>query len=133
MKYDKNQNVSLLSAPIPIKSLPERTKVLRSFISPIIKECDCSDTWKCVAHHCSHGGYQMKVIDLDQSYIQAAHADLFIINIVIAAMHRITYRVLDVSKAFQNTNFPIHEGFCVSPPTCYIDWFEKSYPNVPLN
>ena len=23
--------------------------------------------------------------------------------------------------------------FCVSPPPYYIDWFERSYPNVPLN
>ena len=30
-------------------------------------------------------------------------------------------------------NFPIHEIFCVSPLPYYLDWFEKSYPNVPLN
>ena len=29
VQYDKNKNVSLLSYPIPIKSLPEGTKVLR--------------------------------------------------------------------------------------------------------
>ena len=48
-------------------------------------------------------------------------------------MHRPTARILDVSNAFQNTNFPIHERFCVSPPPYYLDWFERSYPNVPLN
>ena len=37
VKYDKNKNVSLVSAPIPIKSLPEVTKVLRSLIDPSIK------------------------------------------------------------------------------------------------
>ena len=48
-------------------------------------------------------------------------------------MHRLTARILDVSNAFQNTNVPINERVCVSPPPYYIDWFEKSYPDVPLN
>ena len=62
-----------------------------------------------------------------------AHADLFRINIAIANMHRLTASILDVSNAFQNTNVPIHERFCVSPPPYYLNWFEISYPNVPLN
>ena len=48
-------------------------------------------------------------------------------------MHRITARILDVSNTFQNANFPIHEIVCVSPPPYYLDWFEISYLNVPLN
>ena len=50
-QYDKNKNCSLLSAPTPIKSLPEGTKVLCSFIVSSIKEGDCSDAWKFVARH----------------------------------------------------------------------------------
>ena len=61
------------------------------------------------------------------------HDDSFRINIDIAAIHRLTARILDISNAFQNTNVPIHEIFCVSPPPYYLDWFEISYPNVPLN
>ena len=52
VQYDKNANFSLLSAPIPIKYLPEGTKVLRSLIAPSIKEVDCSDALKFVASHC---------------------------------------------------------------------------------
>ena len=37
VQYDKIKNFSLLSAPIPIKFLPEGTKLLRSLISPSIK------------------------------------------------------------------------------------------------
>ena len=37
------------------------------------------------------------------------------------------------SNLFQNKNVPIHELFFVSPPPYYLDWFEKYYPNVPLN
>ena len=48
-------------------------------------------------------------------------------------MHRLTDRILDVSNAFQNTNVPIHERVFVSPPAYYLDWFERSYPNVPIN
>ena len=48
-------------------------------------------------------------------------------------MHRITARILDVSNAFQNTNVPINERFCVSPPPYYLDWFERSYPNIFIN
>ena len=72
-------------------------------------------------------------MDFEQSYIPVAHTDSFRINIAIASMHRLTSRILDVSNAFQNTNVPIHEIVCVSPPPYYLDWFERSYPNVPLN
>ena len=48
-------------------------------------------------------------------------------------MHILTARILDVSNKFQNTNFPIHERVFVSPPTYYLDWFERYYPNVSLN
>ena len=62
-----------------------------------------------------------------------AHAESFRINIAIAYIHRLTARILDVSNEFQNTNVPIYERVCVSPPTYYLNWFERSYPNVPLN
>ena len=48
-------------------------------------------------------------------------------------MHRLTARILDVSNAFQNTNVPIHKRVFVSPPPYFIDWFEISYPYVPIN
>ena len=48
-------------------------------------------------------------------------------------MHRITAMILDISNAFQNKNAPIHERFCVSPPTYYLKWFQRSYPNVLIN
>ena len=48
-------------------------------------------------------------------------------------MHILTARILDVSNAFQNKHFPIHERLCVIPPPYYLYWFEKYYPNVPLN
>ena len=47
LHYDKGKNVSLILAPIPIKSLTEVTEVLCSLIYNISKEGDCSDTWKC--------------------------------------------------------------------------------------
>ena len=61
------------------------------------------------------------------------HSDSVIINIAILYMHRLTAMILYVNNAFQNTNVPIHERDCVSPPPYYLDWFERSYPNVPLN
>ena len=60
------KNVSLLSAPIPIKSLPEGTKVIRSLIALSIEEGDCSYAWKFVARHCENGSSQIKGIDFDQ-------------------------------------------------------------------
>ena len=62
-----------------------------------------------------------------------AHADSFRINISIASIHRLTARILDVSNAYKNTNVPIHEIVCVRPPPYYLNWFEISYPNAPLN
>ena len=133
VQYEKNKNVSILSDPIPIKYLPEGEKVLRSLIAPSIQECDCSDAWKFVALHCANGSSHIKGIDIDQSYIPVAHTESFRINIAIAYMHRLTAMILDVSNAFNNTNFPINERVCVIPPPYYIDWFEIYYPNVPLN
>ena len=48
-------------------------------------------------------------------------------------MHRLTARILDESNAFQNTNNPFHKFDGVISPPYYLDRFEKSYPNVPLN
>ena len=62
-----------------------------------------------------------------------AHAGSFRINIDISYMHRLTASILDVSNAFQNTNFPIHDIVCVVPPQYYINWFGISHPNVTLN
>ena len=132
-QYGKNKNVSLLSDLIPIKSLPEGTKVLRSLIDYSIKEGDCSDAWKFVARHCENWSSQIKGIDFDQSYSPVAHAESFRINIAMASMHRLTAKILYVSNAFQNKNVLIHERVCVSPPPYYLDWFERSYLNVPLN
>ena len=119
VQYDKNKHISLLSAPIPIKYLPEGTKILQSLIAPSIKEGDCYDACKFVARHCANGSSQIKGIDFDQSYSPVAHADSFRINIAIASIHRINARILDVSNEFQNKNVPIHERVCVSPPPYY--------------
>ena len=48
-------------------------------------------------------------------------------------MHIITARILYVSNEFHNTNVPIHEIFCVSPPTYYLECFEIYHPNVTHN
>ena len=74
-QYEKNKHVSLLSAPTPIKSLPEGTKVLRSLIATSIREGDCSNAWEFVACHCANGISQIKGIDFDQSYSLVAHAE----------------------------------------------------------
>ena len=47
-------------------------------------------------------------------------------------MNRLTARILDVSNAFHNKTFPIHEKLFVSPPPYYFNYSEISYPNVPL-
>ena len=66
VQCDKNKNVSLLSAPIPMKYLPKGTKFLRSLIAPSIKEGDCSDAWKFVARHFENGSSRIKGIYFDQ-------------------------------------------------------------------
>ena len=106
---------------------------IRSLIGPSIKEDDCYDAWIFFSSHCANGSYQIKGIYFDQYYSPVTHADSFIINISIADIHRLSAGILDASDAFQNKNVPIHERVYVSPPPYYIDWFEKSYPNVLLN
>ena len=86
-----------------------------------------------VSRHCANGISQIIGIDFDQSYSPVEHADSFRINISIADMHRLTSRILDVSNEFRNKNVTIHERVCISQPPYYLDWFEISYPNVPIN
>ena len=133
VKYDKNKNVSLLSDPIPIKSLPDGTKLLRSLIYPSIKEDKRSDAWKVVACNCENGSSHIQDINFDKSYSPVVHYDPSKINIAIVSMHIIIAMILDVINLFQNKNVPINEIVCVSPPPYYLDWFEKAYPNVTFN
>ena len=86
-----------------------------------------------VARHCENGIYHIQGIGFDQSYSPVAHADSFRFNIAIVDMHRINARILDIIKAFQNTNVSINEILCVSPPPYYLDCSEKYYPNDNLN
>ena len=129
----QEQKYSLISAPIPIKYFPEGTEFLLSLIYSSIKEGNCYDAWKFVALHFENGIYHNKGFDFYQSYSPVAHTDSFRINIAITDIHRLTARILDSCNEFQNKNVPIHERVCVSPPTYYLDWFERSYQNVPLN
>ena len=62
-----------------------------------------------------------------------SYSDLFGVNIPIAPMHRITTIILDVSNDFHNTDYPIHERVFVILQPYYLDWFEKTYPYIPLN
>ena len=98
VKYDQNKNFSLISAPKPIKYFPEGTNVLYSLIAPSITEGNCSDAWKFVARHFTNRSSHIKGIGFYQSYIPVARYDSFIINIAIAAMHKITDRILYVSN-----------------------------------
>ena len=131
-QYDNNINVSLLSALIPIKYLPEGKNysvhsllLVLGKVNVLINEFFCTLLCK--------WGFSIKGIYFDQSYSPVAHVDSFRIKIDIVAMHRLTSRILDVGNAFQNINVSIHERVCVSPPLYYIDWVKISYPNVPLN
>ena len=75
VQYENNKKFSLHLAPIPIKYLPDGTKVLGSLIVPSIKEGDCYDAWKCFACHCANGSSHIKGVDFDNSYSPVAHAD----------------------------------------------------------
>ena len=118
---------------IPIKYLPDGTKFLHSLIATSIKEDNCFDAWNFFSRHCANGSSHIQGIYFDQSYSPVAHAESFRINLAIVDMHRLDDKVLDVSNAFHNTNVSILERVCVIPSPYYLDWFEKSHPNVPLN
>ena len=124
LQYDKNKTISLILGPVPIKPLPEGTKFLRSLVASSIKSGKCSDACKFSASQCANGSPNIKGIGFYQYYSTVAHSDSFRTSISIAAMHRLTDSILDVSNAFQNTNVPIHERVCVIPPPYYLDLFE---------
>ena len=108
-------------------------KYLHSLIAPSIKGNDFLGAWKLFARHCANGSSKNQGVGSYHSYSPVAHDDSFRINIAVADMHRLTARILNVTNYLHNTNVPIHERVCVSPPPYYLDWFEKYYPNFPLN
>ena len=114
--------MSAFFCPPPNQIPPWRKKFLHSLISNSNKEGGCSDAWKFVARHCANDSSHIKCIYFDQSYSPVAHTDPLISNIAITAIYRLTVIILDISNAFQNTNVPINERFCVSTPPYYIDW-----------
>ena len=96
----KNKNISLLSDPIPIKSLPEGIKSLCSLIATSTNKGNCYDACKFVARHCANGSSHIKGVDFYKYYGPVVNADSFRINISIAAMHRLTSMIFDVSNEF---------------------------------
>ena len=75
----------------------------------------------------------MQVINFDQSYSPVAHTNSFNINIAVLSMHILTVIILDVINAFHNPIFSILQIVCAIIPPYYLDCFETSYPNVPLD
>ena len=73
LKYYKNKNISLTWYLIPIKYLPDGTKVLHSVIAQIIKEGYYSDAWEFVAHQCANGISKIQGVDFDHSYGPVSH------------------------------------------------------------
>ena len=96
MQYDKNKIFKLLLDPIPIKSLPDVTKVLCSLIVTSIKEGGCYGEWKFVARHFENGSSMIQDVGFDQSYSPVTHDYSLRISIDIEAMNILTARVLDV-------------------------------------
>ena len=86
-----------------------------------------------VVRHCANMSSHIQGINFDKSYSPVSRAEFFRINISIADMHRLTYRVLVVRNVFWNTNDPINERVYVSQLPYYLDWFEKYYFSVPFN
>ena len=127
-KIWQEKTISLILDPVPIIYLCDVTTFLCSLISPSINEIDCYVAWKFVARHCANGSSRILGICFYYLYSPVAHAGSFRINIAIASIHILTARILDVSNAFKNTNFTIHERFCVSPPPYYLDCFGSFTP-----
>ena len=123
----------LILGHIPINSLPDVTKFILYLVTTGIREGDFSYAWKFVVKHFSNGSSQIQGIGFDQSYNPVAYSDSLRIYISVTDMHRLTSKMLDVSRDFQNKNVPIHERVCVIPPPNYLDCFQKSYPNITLN
>ena len=116
-----------------MKYIYKGTIVLHSLIAHSIKGGDCSDACNFIARHCANASSQIHGIDFDPDYSPVTHADQLRVKISIVSINMLTAMILDVSNASKNKSFTINEIVCVSPPPYCLDWFEISYPNVPLN
>ena len=121
MQHDK-ENDNVLLTPIPIKFLPDVTKVLCKLIDPSIKEGEYYDAWN-YSHHCENESYHIQGVGFDQSYIIISHADSFGENIAITTMNRLNTRILMLVNIYRIHIFPfMKESMSIHHPiicTCF--------------
>eukprot|EP00978_Attheya_sp_CCMP212_P034382 scaffold143848_cov34-Attheya_sp.AAC.1 len=101
-QYDKNTEANLFTKPIPVKTLPADTKILRSIINPNVKSTDVPDMWQFITRHCANGSAMIRGIDFQESYSAVALATSVRMTIAIAAAENMTLAIIDVKNAFQN-------------------------------
>jgi hypothetical protein len=131
-QYDKNAEANLFTKPIPVKSLPSDTKILRSIINPNVKPTDVSGMWQFITRHCANGSSMIRGIDFQESYSAVALASSVRISISIAAAENMIMAIIDVKNAFQNTMIPEDQRQHLSLPPYYISWFRRKYPTVTI-
>ena len=123
MQYDRNKKVSLLSAPIPIKSIPdEKRSSIKSLRQVLGRVTALVHILFCTSF--SNGSSQIQGVDFDQSYRTVTHYYPFTINIYISALHNLDANIVDVINYSHNKKYLIHEIFCDSPLPYYLDYFE---------
>ena len=101
-KYCNNSSFDFLVAPFPSANLPSTTHVLRSVLSPSIKNIS-DKIYRYCPYHCYNGAPQVKVIGFEQYSSPVLASPILRIIIHIDATYYLTIGITYVTNAFQNT------------------------------
>ena len=103
-QYDNNNKVQLFTQPIPIKSLPADTNILRFVLTFKIKDTDITNTYNLTSRLCANGSTQVQGEDYQTSYSPVSDGNYIRIIIAIAFYCRYIVRIIDIYNACQNTH-----------------------------
>ena len=131
-RYDKNNNVGLLSVPIPEHEVPPDSIILRAVSAFKIKNTSHPNIFDFYFRMCADGSKQIKGLHFDESHSPTPSIWTILTCTGVAAALSLKAYTIDIDNAFQNTpRYPTKDTqpiFITCPPL-YLHWFKSRFPN----
>jgi len=135
-RYDKNNNVGLLSIPVPATEVPSDTIILRAVSAFKIKKTAHANIYDFYFRMCADGSKQIKGLHFNESHSPTPAIWAILTCTCIAAAFSLTAYTIDIDNAFQNTpRYPTKNmvPIFITCPPLYLHWFKSRFPNFKFN
>jgi len=135
-RYDKNNNVGLLSIPIPATEVPPDTIILRAVSAFKIKKTSHANIYDFYFRMCADGSKQIKGLHFNESHSPTPAIWAILTCTCIASAFSLNAYTIDIDNAFQNTpRYPTKNmiPIFITCPPLYLHWFKSRFPNYKFN